>query len=300
MPTTCMSVSAALIPGAFALASTATSTALGRRQRPPSKRAPNWASFSRDAYNDVVMADLAAGDAGAAGRPPRPPRRASRMPRSEALTGGAWLTPRWLAATQSARRWAVGAVTATSGMFRRLALEAMARIDSSKATRSKPHTDAYEALAIAVPMSGYVCVPGSPGLPSRVGPQCRQLPTCGSVSPARRPPCDSASDWCASRFMTMTTTHRCRHCGTPWATPTSRKHGRRERVVDRRGDRLRPAGSRGTQATVDRLGLTHPQPNSTWCASSAKACRTRTSPPGSSSRRVRCNHTCGTSTTRSA
>lgn len=58
-----------------------------------------------------------------------------------------------------ARRWADGSLEATGGMFRCLALAAMARIDLAEGDMDQAATGAYEGLAIAAPMSGYLCVP---------------------------------------------------------------------------------------------------------------------------------------------
>jgi predicted ATPase/class 3 adenylate cyclase/DNA-binding CsgD family transcriptional regulator len=155
-----MSLVAALIPGAFALAfhgdvddaRAAAATAL--------EACTELGFLLANAHNDVVMAELAAGDAAAA---LEGAEAAGRSITNAAIKKHNW----WCMAhaalasgdTARARHWAAGSLEATSGMFRSLSLSAMARIDLAEGDYEQAAASAYDGLAIAGPMAGYLCVP---------------------------------------------------------------------------------------------------------------------------------------------
>jgi hypothetical protein len=92
----------------------------------------------------------------------------------------------------------------TSGMFLSLALAARARVHVAVSDYEQAATDAYEGLAIAAPIAGYLCVPDFRESLAASASDAGN-PNRAFASSARRLPSDRAVGCHASRFMTTTT-----------------------------------------------------------------------------------------------
>ena len=155
-----MSVVSGLVPGTFAYAyhgdidgaRTAAAAAL--------EACADLGFLLANAYTDVVMAELAAGDAAAA---LSAAESAMRSGTNAAVQTAICISAAQAAAASGdsarARGWADEAVAATTGMFRCLALMARVRAHRAEGDVERAAADAYESLAIAAPMSGYLCAP---------------------------------------------------------------------------------------------------------------------------------------------
>jgi predicted ATPase/class 3 adenylate cyclase/DNA-binding CsgD family transcriptional regulator len=155
-----MSLVSGLVPGTFAYAyhgdidgaRTAAAAAL--------EACADLGFLLANAYTDVVMAELAAGDAAAA---LSAAESAMRSGTNAAVQTAICISAAQAAAASGdsarARGWADEAVAATTGMFRCLALVARVRAHRAEGDQERAAADAYESLAIAAPMSGYLCAP---------------------------------------------------------------------------------------------------------------------------------------------
>jgi predicted ATPase/class 3 adenylate cyclase/DNA-binding CsgD family transcriptional regulator len=155
-----MSLVSAVVPGAFAHAFRGDVDGARATAATALEACTELGFLMAEAYAGIVMADLAAGDGAAA---LAAAETAMQSDTNIAVQKHNWWTAAHAALacgdTARARRWADGSTESTSGMFLALALAARARVHIALGDDERAAADAYDGLAIAAPMAGYLCVP---------------------------------------------------------------------------------------------------------------------------------------------
>ena len=155
-----MSLVSSLAPGAFALAYHGDVDGARAAAAAALEACAELGFLLANAYCDVVVAELAAGDAAAALEASENAIRSDTNAAVEKVIL-IWTAHAALACGDlvRARRWADEAAAATNGMFLCMALAARTRVHVAEGNNEQAAADAYEGLAIAAPMAGYLCVP---------------------------------------------------------------------------------------------------------------------------------------------
>jgi predicted ATPase/class 3 adenylate cyclase/DNA-binding CsgD family transcriptional regulator len=155
-----MSVVSGLISQAFALAYHGDAVGARASAAAALEACTELGFLLANAHTDVVMAELAGGDAAAA---LEAAEAAMHSDTNLAVEKHVWYAAADAALacgdTVRARRWADGSVGATTGIFKALSLAVRARVNLAEGDHERAVADTYDGLAIAAPMAGYLCVP---------------------------------------------------------------------------------------------------------------------------------------------
>ena len=195
-----------------------------------------------------------------------------------------------------ARRWADEAAAATNGMFLCLALAARIRVHVAEGNNEQAAADAYEGLAIAAPMAGYLCVPdlleSLAELANDAGSPQQAVRLLGAALAMRE-------RFELARFKVYEDSYQALVALLRSALGDSEFDAFWADGATLSPEEAIAYAQRGRANASDprRVGDHSRRRSSTSSASSAKDCPTRTSPPGCSSRHERSSRTCSTSTT---
>jgi predicted ATPase/class 3 adenylate cyclase/DNA-binding CsgD family transcriptional regulator len=155
-----MSVISGLIPGGFALAYHGDVSGARTAAAETTEACAEMGALSQNAYFITVMAELAAGDGAAAMAAAESGLRheTNAAVRNSNLP---WAAQAALAYgdTARARHWADMAAASATGMFRCHTLVVRTRVHLAEGNYEMAANDAYEGLAVAAQIDGYMCVP---------------------------------------------------------------------------------------------------------------------------------------------
>ena len=156
---------------------------------------------------------------------------------------------------ESARRWADDSIAKTAGWFRAAALIARARVAMAENEPEHAHRNAHEALACTASVEAYGCVADILEMIAELATSHREAARLFGAAAAIR----GAHRRGALRDLSSgydSSIGEIRNAIS--ASDFEAVVGRRRCPLDNRGDRVRAARSRRTQAAVERLGLADP------------------------------------------